>query len=166
MANLACLYQDQHLYEKAEELFSKLVTIRRQHDHLDPFAGWLARFGMCLLEQKKYSKAESILREALMIREERMPQDWRRFNVMSLLGASLVGQAQSVRTANFETAEQKLAEAESLLVQSYEGMKQQEARIPAFVKEERLRKGLQRVVDLYDVWEKPEKASEWRKKSE
>ncbi len=166
MNNLAELYRAQGHYKKAESLMLKLVAMWRQHsDTLDPSAAWLTLLGSCLLDQNKYSEAELILRETLAIREKRLPDDWRRFRAMSLLGASLMGQAQALRTTNVQTADEEFAEAEALLVQGYEGMKRREAKIPAHVKD-RLTKSLQRVVELYDTWDKAKQASQWRKKVE
>ena len=41
-----------------------------------------------------------------------------------------------------------------------------EQKIPADVKEDLLRLSLQRVVELYEAWGKPEQASQWRDKAE
>ena len=61
--------------------------------------------------------AEPILRECLTIREKALPEDWRTFNIRSLLGRALLGQ-------------KKYAEAVALLLAGYEGMKEREATIP------------------------------------
>jgi hypothetical protein len=105
-----------------------------------------------LLRQHKCTDAESLLRDCLTIREQKLPDDWTTCNTRSLLGGSLLGQ-------------QKYAEAEPLLVQGYEGLKQREAKIPAAGKV-RLTEALERLVQLYDAWEKKDKADEWRKKLE
>ena len=69
-----------------------------------------------------------------------------------LLGAALLGQ-------------QKIADAEPLLVQGFGGMKQREQKISAAGKAN-LTSALERLVQLYDVWGMPEKATEWRRKLE
>ena len=61
------------------------------------------------------------------------------------------------------TSQKKFQEAEPLLLQGYEGMKQCEARIPS-ASRIRLVEALQRLVALYTAWNKPEKAAEWQKK--
>ena len=58
-----------------------------------------------------------MLREALAIREAKMPNDWLTPNAKWLLGGALLGQ-------------KKYAEAEPLLLKGYEGMKQREKTIP------------------------------------
>ena len=75
---------------------------------------------------------------------------WERYWSQNLLGASLAGQSQ-------------YAEAEPLLVSGYQGMMQRQAAIPL---EDRLvlSQAGERIVQLYENWEKPEKAAEWRER--
>jgi eukaryotic-like serine/threonine-protein kinase len=94
--------------------------------------------------------AEPILRECLAIREQELPDDWRRSNALSLLGGALLGQKQ-------------YAEAEPLLRQGYEGMKQREAKIPEPAKV-RLAEAAERLVRLYEATNRPDKARTWREK--
>ena len=61
--------------------------------------------------------------------------------------------------------QQKYAEAEPLPLAGYEGMKQREAKIPAQGKV-RLTEALERLVQLYDAWGKPEQAEQWRRELE
>jgi hypothetical protein len=61
--------------------------------------------------------------------------------------------------------QKKYAEAEPLLRAGYEGMKQRETKIPANAKES-LSEALERLVQLYDAWGRPEQANEWRQKLE
>jgi hypothetical protein len=101
-----------------------------------------------LLNHGLYVEAENILREGLKIREAKLPDDWTTFSSKALLGASLLGQ-------------QKYAEAEPLLLAGYEGMKQREGKIPAAGKT-RLVEAVQRLVQLYEAWDRPEQAQAWR----
>ncbi len=80
-------------------------------------AGDLATLGRNLLNQGRWSQAEPLLREALAIREKAMPDDWGRYDAMSLLGGAVLGQA-------------RYAEAEPLVVAGYQGTKAREPRIP------------------------------------
>lgn len=75
---------------------------------------------------------------------------WTTFHTKSLLGGSLAGQ-------------KNYAEAEPLLLSGYEGMREREAKIPPEGKP-RLTEALERIVQLYDGWGKPDKAAEWRAK--
>jgi hypothetical protein len=57
--------------------------------------------------------------------------------------------------------QKKYAEAEPLLLAGYKGMHQREDKIPV-VDKVRLAEALERLVQLYDAWSKPEQAKEWR----
>ncbi|HEV2945737.1 MAG TPA: tetratricopeptide repeat protein [Gemmataceae bacterium] len=115
-------------------------------------ASALASLGDNLRSCQQYGESEKVLRESLAIREKKEPDVWTTFNCKSLLGGALVGQ-------------KKYAEAEPLLLQGYEGMKQREAKIPAKWKV-RLAECLERLVQFYDAWGKPDQAAQWRKKLE
>jgi hypothetical protein len=67
---------------------------------------------------------------------------------MSQLGGTLAAQA-------------KYAEAEPLLVKGYEGLKARASKIPAPAKGYLVRSG-ERLVALYEAWDKKNKAQEWR----
>jgi len=108
----------------------------------------LSSLGQVRLQQQKYAEAESLLRDALTAYEKTVPDDWGRYSIQSLLGASLAGQ-------------EKYAEAERLLISGYEGMIQREAMISA-PDRTNLRDAGDRMVQLYRDWGKPEKAAEWR----
>jgi tetratricopeptide (TPR) repeat protein len=92
--------------------------------------------------------AEPLLSEALAIRQRKAPDHWRTLEARSVLGGSLLGQ-------------RKYAEAEVLLVQGYEGMKAREARIPV-PQRSRLREAGERIIGLYESWNKPDQASAWK----
>jgi serine/threonine protein kinase len=107
-------------------------------------------FSRCLLRAGKSEKAEALLRDCLKLREKNQPDHWKTFDTKSELGGALVGQ-------------QKYAEAEPLLRDGYEGMKQREVTIPTIFKV-RLTEALERLVRLYDTWDKKDKADVLRKK--
>jgi hypothetical protein len=113
-------------------------------------AGELATLGLNLLEQKKFADAEGILRQCLAIRAKQEPDAWTTFNTKSLLGGVLLGR-------------KEYADAEPLLRAGYEGMKERAATIPPQVTV-RLTEAIQRLIDLYTAWDKPDQAAEWRKK--
>jgi DNA-binding SARP family transcriptional activator len=113
----------------------------------------LAQNGSALLQLHAWDESEPILRECLDIRSRVTPDDWQTFSARSLLGAALMGQ-------------KKYVEAEPLLVQGYEGMRQRQAKIPPRYKVLRLREAAERLVQLYDAWGTQDQAREWRKKLE
>jgi len=104
------------------------------------------------VDVKAYADAEPLLRECLVIRQQKEPDAWTTFYSQALLGAALLGQ-------------KEYPDAEPLLLQGYQGMKKREAKIPKDATV-RLTQALERLVQLYDAWGKKDKAAEWRKKPE
>jgi hypothetical protein len=149
---LAATYQALGRWAQAEPLLRDLLARQRKAAPPDSpaLAATIAQLGMTLLQQRKWSDAEAILRECLKIREAKVPDDWSRFNTMSQLGGSLLGQG-------------RYGEAEPLIVQGYEGMKAREAKIPPPGRP-RLPEAADRLVALYKAWDKPEQAARWRAK--
>jgi hypothetical protein len=93
-------------------------------------------------------EAEPLLREGLAIFEKAMPDDWRHYEAMSLLGQAMLGQAHH-------------AEAEPLIVPGYEGMKARESRI-IMPERSRLREAAERVIRLYEEWNQTDHATAWK----
>jgi hypothetical protein len=99
------------------------------------------------LTQRKYTEAESLLREAMNGSGNQNTQIWDTFDRQSLLGASLLGQG-------------KYAEAEPLLIAGYEGLRKLN---PAISVDSNLPQAGERLVQLYTAWGKPDQAGEWRR---
>lgn len=152
MRDLTSAYQNTGKLDQANRLLRDLLQHQRKKD--GPMsaktAGMLAMLGMNLLKQQQYVAAEPILRECLAIREQKLPDDWLRYNTLSMLGESLLGQ-------------KKYAAAEAFLLQGYEGIKQREAKIPSQGKT-RLTEAAERLVRLYEAMNQPEEARMWRAK--
>ena len=51
----------------------------------------LGQLGLSLLQMKKWTEAEPLLRECLAIREKSQPDDWSTFYTKSMLGGALAG---------------------------------------------------------------------------
>jgi serine/threonine protein kinase/Tfp pilus assembly protein PilF len=115
-----------------------------------PYGRALGALGANLVMQKKDTDAEPILRESLAILEKKELDRWNTSRVKSLLGAALLGQ-------------EKYSEAESALLQGYEGLMQREEKIPEKWKVH-LTEAVERLVQLYDAWGKPGEAEKWRAK--
>jgi hypothetical protein len=98
--------------------------------------------------QSRWAEAEPPLREALAIREKVSPDDWSRFDDMSMLGGAMLGQSRH-------------AEAEPLIVGGYEGMKGREPRITVALRW-RLPEAAGRIARLYEAWDRPDQASAWK----
>jgi tetratricopeptide (TPR) repeat protein len=153
MATLALLYFRQRKHGQAEPLFTKALEAQRRvlgEEHPATLRTMNNLAGIYLFEGQ-YKKSEVLAREALKAFDRSTSLDsWLRFNCQSLLGADLM-------------AQKKYEEAEPLLLSAYEGMLQREASIPAgdrFL----LERAGRWVVQLYEGWEKPEEAAEWRDK--
>ncbi len=150
MNRLAALYSDEGKYSEAEALFTNALKVQLRvlgEVHPDTLNSWDG-LGRLQLREHKYTEAESTLRDVLKRYEKVMPESWERYNCQSMLGGSLEGQ-------------KKYAEAEPLLISGYGGVMQREAAIP--LKDRRvLSEAGERIVQLYEDWEKPEKAAEWR----
>jgi hypothetical protein len=100
--------------------------------------------------QSRWSEAEPLLREALAIQEKTAPDDWERFDTMSLLGGALLGQG-------------RYAEAEPMVVPGYEGIKARETKIPV-PQHSRLCEAAERVIGLFEEWNQPDQAAAWKAK--
>jgi serine/threonine protein kinase/tetratricopeptide (TPR) repeat protein len=155
---LAQCYRDEGKYDLAVPLFVRLIEDCRRIRILglpvgDTLVGpVLDELGKTLLLQQKDTEAATRLREGLKLLETVKPAPWKQFARRSLLGGSLLGQ-------------KKYAEAELLLLAGYEGMKAHEQNLPATEKQ-RLTEALERLVQLYDEWGKPDQAAKWRKELE
>ena len=105
-------------------------------------------------------EAERLLRGCVAIRAKTLrPASSRLAETRSRLGNTLVAVAVLDSTLTAEARLALLTEAESLLLQSHEVLKQTETADPD-VK----RYVVKRFVRLYEAWDKPEQLAEWRKK--
>jgi serine/threonine protein kinase/tetratricopeptide (TPR) repeat protein len=140
------LDQGERLLREALDISRKRVDVTRRLQTANA-QGWLARN---LLLQNRYVEAETHARDALEYFEKQKRNNPRRFYWMSLLGEILV-------------AQKKYEEAEPLLLQGYEGMKQREFILPASEKL-RLPELIERVCRYYELTMQAEKARVWREK--
>jgi eukaryotic-like serine/threonine-protein kinase len=151
--NLADVYESVGRWDDAESLLRGTLGRRRKAEKPESalLGDDLALLGRNLVNQEKWSEAEVFLRESVAIRMKAIPDGWKRFNAIGLLGESLMGQG-------------RYAEAEPLVVTGYRGLKAREAKIPAPSKPSSLTKAEERVVRLYEDWASPEKAEDWKRK--
>ncbi len=98
-----------------------------------------------LTEQARYDEAASALRGCLAMRQKALPEGhWLLADTISRLGAAVAGTG-------------AYAEAEALLLDAHAAMEVNH-RTPA----ERKRQAAERLVELYEAWGKPDRASEQR----
>jgi len=144
--------QSEGKWAEAEALLREALVLHRAMFAADHprVASTLASLTHVLVDEGKFAEAELPARECVRIREEKLPDNWLTFNAQSLLGGSLLGQ-------------KKYAEAEPLLLSGYDGMKQREDKIPE-VGKPRIKEALERLIQLYEAWGKPQRAAEWKQK--
>jgi hypothetical protein len=110
----------------------------------------LAGLGGFLLRRSRWADAEPPLRESLAILQKATPDEWHRYQGMSLLGAVLLGQG-------------RYAEAEPFIVSGYQELNSRKVKIPV-PEQYSLREAALRVIRLYDDWGKTEQAVVWKNK--
>jgi tetratricopeptide (TPR) repeat protein len=147
---LANHYVEAGRFASAEPLYRAALEAVRKKGTKSPtrIPTLLSSLGGTLLKQQKCAEAEPLLRESKTIYEQVQPDIWRTFQTKSMLGESFLGQ-------------KKYAEAEPLLLSGYEGMKRREQTMPPD-RNITLREAIERVVQLYEAWGKPEKAAVWK----
>ncbi len=150
--NLAAALEMIEFRTEAEGLFRRNLDVRRRMEKPESplLASALSNVGRNLLLQSRDSEAEPLLRESLTIREKVIPDDWRRFSVMSQLGAALAGQA-------------RYTEAEPLILGGYEGLKARKASMGSMLRRF-FDEAADRVVRLYEAWGRTEEAQSWAQK--
>jgi serine/threonine protein kinase/tetratricopeptide (TPR) repeat protein len=143
---------------RARALAQELVAdVRASQPKDSPELGTiLIRAGYVLLLLKQWQEAEPLLRESLTIREATKPEAWSTFNNKSILGEAMLEQG-------------KFAEAEPLLLNGYAGLKDNPSIPKGLEGHDRRREALERIVRLYDAWDKAEpgqgydaKAADWK----
>lgn len=150
MSNLAEIHGRQGKIEAAEPMFKRALELRRRvlgptHPNTTISLALLGRFH---LDQRRYAAAEPLFREALTNYEKTSPENWRRYQTESLLGATLSGLA-------------RYADAESLLLAGYQGLLKQQNTIP-FENQSEIAEVHGWIAELYRSWNKPELAAKWR----
>jgi serine/threonine protein kinase/tetratricopeptide (TPR) repeat protein len=148
--NLVFTLEDLKQFGEAEIWRRKWLAFVKESSGADslPYAGALELLGANLLQQEKWTDAESLLTQALALRERKEPDAWTTHGTRSRLGYALLGQ-------NY------YAEAESLLILGYEEIKAREKQIPR-PDQYRVAEAGEWIVRLYDSWNRAEEAAEWR----
>jgi len=144
--NVAYFLQDKGDYELSEVMSREALELNRKllgDDH-PRVADSLSGIAELVHLKGDHQEAERMIEEALAIYRNRLPRGHRRIvNAESALGAILGAQG-------------RYEEAERLLVESYEALRSGGERAP-----EQLN-ALQRIIDFYESWGKPETAAEYR----
>lgn len=107
--------------------------------------------GESYFRAERCNDAEPILRSCLTGREKTQPNAWTTSMTRSYLGATLAGQ-------------KKFADAEPLLLRGAEDLQKQANAIPNWIRTKRQTEALDRLIRLYELWEKPGDADKWKQK--
>jgi serine/threonine protein kinase len=149
LGNLAKAYLDSKKPRQALLLLAEFAAGQRQRlgaRHPD-LAGILAQVSMDLIRAGELVDAEKLLREVVAIRAEVQPDAWSTFVSKTQLGACLLGQ-------------KKYAEAEPLLKEGYDGMKQRDKARPPQDRVN-LTRAVQALVQLYEATGRKDEARKW-----
>lgn len=152
MKSLVEVYQALGRSAEANKLLDELIVEARRNLPAGSlqFASSLAELSTLLLHSQRFADAEFFLHECLRTRQQLEPDTWTTFNTRSMLGESLFGQ-------------DKIAEAEPILIEGYEGLKQREETIPkdgggAL----RIPQALDRLIGLYQALNRPDEVKKYQ----
>lgn len=146
--NLAGAYLVDQQPERAKALFASVLAAREQRlgiDHDDTLIS-KQNYATACAAAKKPEVAETAFRDLLRVRLLKDPQGWRTFNTQSLLGGVLL-------------TLKKYDEAEPLLRQGYEGLKQRRAQLTSPTL---LPRACDRLIELYTAQNNPTAVQQWQ----
>ena len=152
MGNLAKAYRAAYRPRDAIPLFEDALKYRRAHlppGHPDTLF-MVSGLACAYVDSEQWTKAEPLLRELLKLQKLSPKDAWVRFYNSSQLGLTL-------------SAQGKYPEAEGLLIEGYEGMLANEAKIPA-ARQKDLVKAAAWIVPFFEASGQPQKAAAWRQK--
>jgi serine/threonine protein kinase/tetratricopeptide (TPR) repeat protein len=152
LVNLIDCYEQLKQPARAEPLCREMAAFYKQNTGAGSFAYavQLAFLGHNLLLQRNYTDAEPVLRECWAILEQDKPGMWLTFHVQSELGGALASQRRCVS-------------AEAHLLAGCRGLSELQAHLPSPLGQARLVEAVERLVQLYETWRKPDEAAKWRK---
>jgi len=102
-----------------------------------------------LIQEGRFAEAVELLRGCLAVRQKALPEGHRLIaDTLTQLGAALAGAGEFV-------------EAEERLLDGYTKMKDDRS-VPV----DRRERALERIIRLYESWDKPDQASRWRRRLE
>ena len=138
-------------YEEAASWLRQALTVRTAslgENHPSTAISY-NNLGRALLLRGKHAEAHDLFRQAIAIAGKTLPRDhWHAAGFRSNLGECLMG------LERYEAAENELLASHSVLLATFGS------------RHERTQKTAAKLIELYDVWIKPERAAAWRSKLE
>lgn len=108
----------------------------------------LSHLGGIRCTQGRYAEAEELLEKCLE-QKVSLPGHWTYFNAQVQLGYAMMKQG-------------KYAEAEPLLISGFEGLLARRTQLSKFTSKNRIANAAKQLVELFESWDKPERAKRWR----
>jgi tetratricopeptide (TPR) repeat protein len=151
MSSLTHRYFLANKVDAALQLTEEFLAVNRtlHADNRRQFAGLLERVATYLLQHDQASAAERYLRECVALREDAEPQSSPLLEARSLLGDALRQQG-------------KFESAEEMLLQSHRATRELAVERPEEMGPA-LRRSTERIIRLYEAWDRPVEAAHWRK---
>ncbi len=147
---LAGVLADLDRLEESVMLRQRLLTQQRQHQEEKELPATLSTLGRDLQKLRRYDEADAAFRECYEIRRRLERNDWHTFWVQVNIGDNLIDL-------------QRYEDAERLLLAGYEGMRLRQDDISA-KRQYRLIEAIEKLVRLYDAWQRGDEATFWREK--
>ena len=137
-------------FAEAERLLRDAVNLKTEalYPRAPEVGRTLVNLGRVVSKRGRLAEAEQTLSEALAILEVRSPAVWMRHEALSARGGMMVERGQFV-------------EAEPLLLNAARELERDAMTLPG-----RTREAVNRIIRLYEAWDKPEQAAAWRTKLE
>jgi serine/threonine protein kinase/tetratricopeptide (TPR) repeat protein len=154
LGNLGSVLVREGRYDEADSLLREALEMnRRVLSPGNPEIGWtLVELGELRRLQGKLADAESLLREAMEIDRRALPAGNRnRIKASRALGATLSDLG-------------RYEEAEALLLAAYDERQTEPLEPPGMSSVAGTRETIERLIELYDRWQKPQQATLWRSK--
>jgi tetratricopeptide (TPR) repeat protein len=151
--NLAFVLLQQNKFADAEPLLQETVKIlTADGQQPENLATCLRTYSGVQRQLGRIEAAEQTMRTCLALceRERSLQDNWRKFDAMSVLGGILL-------------LREGCDKVEQLLLAGHEGLHQRSEKIPV-ANRPRLKQTFDRLIALYEAWDKPQKALEWKRK--
>ncbi len=157
---LAVSLRDQGRTDEAYEVYQRLYKVWNDvHEDVPPYdRGFMVDYGVCLAQMQRLGEAEQHLRDCVRRHQDYLDRgEIPGRNPLGGVRTSLL-KANAALTDIYVT-QARFDEAEPFAIEAYEGRVELVGETHAFTRD-----SLQQLVDLYDQWDEPDQAAQWRAK--